>query len=332
MRIINTHSEAVPPDNPMTAEEIVDLCCEEVPFDPCANVGRVSPYTGAEMEDWNFDPAEELAKAQADNPRIISVSTEGIGNRPGEPCGKKYESWEGKNNCCDLVEPMSWDDENSAEVIEPGSRVIVGITGGKPPFYVSVRGEGFTLDGYRIRDGWTDTRLFWVYATGFACGWCPITVSDGCSEVRGGLRSTLGEWVALYQDLWNTTGLPISLCPFSMSNDDFIPSDGGSPYWEKTSGKYKLSQTSAIQQCGFSCVYPDVSSCFHVNCTPNPYPDRRESIVANFADVVPHSSTSYSDWFYDSEYCFWEKLYAGGWPCTMTHVASHVRKLYEWRC
>ena len=197
MRILNTYTEFVPPDDPRTADEIRDLCCTDVPFDPCAKTGRVSDYQGAEQEDWDFDPDQLLEQARADNPgkRILSVRVEGIGNRPGKPCGKKYESWTGRNNCCDFVEPMAWDTENSAEVVAPGSRAVVGITGGAPPFYVSIRGEGFTLDGYRIRDGWVDTRLFWVYAGPYACGWAPIEVSDGCSIVKHGIRSTEGEWV-----------------------------------------------------------------------------------------------------------------------------------------
>lgn len=195
MRILNTYSEAVPPDNPMTEEETVDLCCTDVPFDPCAKTGRVSDYSGAEKEDWNFDPDRELAKAQADNPKIISVSTEAVGGpRPGEPCGKKYETWKGKNNCCDFVEPIVWDGGTSADVVAPGERVMVGVLGGAPPYHVSVRGEGFTLDGYRIRDGWTDTPYFWIYAGPFACGSAYVEVSDGCSVAKGWVRSTVGNW------------------------------------------------------------------------------------------------------------------------------------------
>jgi hypothetical protein len=99
-------------------------------------------------------------------------------------------------NCCDVVEPMSWDADISAEVVAPGSRVLVGVIGGAPPYHWSVRGEGFTLDGYNMRDGYTDTPYTWIYASSISCGWCQITVSDGCSVVAGGVRSTLGHWVS----------------------------------------------------------------------------------------------------------------------------------------
>lgn len=307
MRIINTTAEYVPPDNPMTAEEIIDLCCEEVPFDPCAKEGRVSPYSGADQEDWSFDPDQELAKAAADNPKIISVSTEGIGNRPGEPCGQKYETWKGKNDCCDFVEPMAWDEANSAEVVSPGSRVIVGITGGRPPFYVSVRGDGFTLDGYRIRNGWVDTRLFWVYAADFSCGWCPITVDDGCSVAEGGVRCTVGQWVEMVY---------ASPCGVIGSGEIIF---GGTT--ESMSGKFKVRQSCA--QNGFECTYPHLGAC----------------TAEQIADVVALGCQSF---FPEEPPCF--SLPAGlqdcengsywnfdGWHTVRFWVFSGY-KAWEWQC
>lgn len=193
MRILNTHYEDVPPENSLTPEEIEQICCERMPVDECSEVGRVSDYNGASQDDIDQDAA--LEQARADNPgkRILGVRIEDVG-RPGKPCGKMRETWQGHLNCCDFVEPMAWDDSISVEVLVPGTRGIVGVTGGAPPYHWSVRGEGFTLDGYNLRDGWTNTPYVWIYAGPFACGWAPIEVTDGCSIVRDGVRSTVGEW------------------------------------------------------------------------------------------------------------------------------------------
>jgi len=96
--------------------------------------------------------------------------------------------------CCDFVEPLVWDTDNSAEVIADNSSGIVRVTGGKLPLTVSVRGNGFWLDGARsIRDGIVDGQIIRIY-TSDACGVCEITISDGCSDVVGGVRATNGQW------------------------------------------------------------------------------------------------------------------------------------------
>lgn len=241
MRILNTTYEPVPPPDPMIAEEILDLCCTEVPFDPCAKVGKVSVYQGAEQEDWDFDPDEELRRAQAEEAwknsgrRIVSVSTEGVGNRSGKPCGKKYETWDGHNNCCDFVEPMAWDAETSTEVLAPGTRGIVGVTGGAPPYHWSVRGNGFSLDGYNLRDGWTDTPYTWIYAHDFACGTAPIEVTDGCSTINAAIYSSVGEWVdcrLYYAYYWWGSGTTAILSEVDAAGCAIAANGTISPVWQ----------------------------------------------------------------------------------------------------
>lgn len=193
-RIIEIEESWEDPENLFTEEEQLDQCCEPVSVDVCADVGKVSRYTGRDREDWNFDPdlLEQKYKAQYGD-KFVGVNLIPIG--PKGDCGKKYESWTDKNNCCEFIEPMEWDYDNSAEVVVPGGMALVRVTGGAAPYRVSVRGEGFTLDGYRRRDGVYTTPYFWVFAESFACGWCPIEVNDGCTIVRGGIRSALGQWV-----------------------------------------------------------------------------------------------------------------------------------------
>ena len=194
MRILNTHYEDVPPENSLTPEEVEQICCERVPVDECSEVGRVSDYNGASQDDIDQDAL--LEQARADNPgkRILGVRIEDIG-RPGKPCGKMRETWQGHLNCCDFVEPMSWDTDTSVDVLAPNTRGIVGVNGGAPPFYWSVRGQGFALNATgNLRDGFTDTPYVWIYALHNACGAGPIEVIDGCSVVKNAVRSTIGEW------------------------------------------------------------------------------------------------------------------------------------------
>lgn len=90
---------------------------------------------------------------------------------------------------------MAWDTETSVEVLAPGTSGIVGVTGGSGNYHWSVRGNGFALsaDG-RLRDGSTDTTYVYIYALSSACGYCSIEVTDGCSVLSGGVRSTDGSW------------------------------------------------------------------------------------------------------------------------------------------
>jgi hypothetical protein len=191
--------------------------------------GKVSEYSSAEKEDWDFDPDQELAKTQAANPKIVSVSTEAVGGpRPGKPCGKKYETWKGKNNCCDFVEPMAWDDSISVEVLAPETRGIVGVTGGAPPYHWSVRGEGFALNEQgNLRDGFTDTPYVWIYALHNACGFAPIEVTDGCSIVNDRVRSTVGEWVPRMNsdggvNLFSEINYDMGIADYVMETDTLI--------------------------------------------------------------------------------------------------------------
>lgn len=102
-----------------------------------------------------------------------------------------YQSVDTKN-CCDEVEPMSWDPDFSPTVI-PG---LYHIIGGRAPFDIHVEGEGFSLSPYEEDhhiidyDGW-----FRIYDLG-ACGGGEILITDACDqELTKGIRSADGSWL-----------------------------------------------------------------------------------------------------------------------------------------
>ena len=100
-------------------------------------------------------------------------------------------------NCCDFVTQLVWDAENSAEVIADNSVAWVRVSNGRLPLTVSVRGSGFYLDASRtMRDAVVNSRAIRIFSAN-ACGYCYITVTDGCSTVTSGIRSTNGNWVAI---------------------------------------------------------------------------------------------------------------------------------------
>lgn len=205
----------------------MQICCKLVPVDECSEVGKVSDYDGASQDDIDQDAA--LEQARADNPgkRILGVGIEDIG-RPGKPCGKMRETWQGNLNCCDFVEPMTWDENSSVKVIAPGYNGWVFVNGGTAPYHWSIRGEGMTFDGYRLRDAVTDVPYIRVFAGPFSCGTSPVTVTDGCSTARGYIRATVGSWTdgcmlfyynvqpSPLQDRWRPTQLCTPPCSLQM--------------------------------------------------------------------------------------------------------------------
>ena len=257
MRILNTYREAVPPSDILSPEDILRICCKPTPVDECSEVGRLSPYEGADAEHRDFDEQEALDQARAENPgkRIISVRTEGIGNRPGQPCGTKYEDWTGALNCCEFVEPMVWDAANSVEVLADHTDGWVFVTGGTRPYHWSIRGQGFTFDGWNMRDAITDVPYIRVYAGQFACGTAPIEVTDGCSVVKSSIRSANGQWVdcrlyfANYYGSSSTTKRIIGISPegcslliisISGGNTEPVGEMSGAPLtWDDAWGEWR---------------------------------------------------------------------------------------------
>lgn len=206
MRIINTFREPVPPERVLTDDEIRVLCCEVVPIDECSEVGRVGVYEGADEEHRNFDEQEALAKARADYPhaRILGVRVEGIGPPPGTPCGKLHESWQGRNDCCDGVEPLSWDLDITPDVLPHGGKVVIAWNGsdGRQVELATSSNATWFAGGRRTAVGYGDS--IELFAGETFCGNTVVTVFDACSESSVMLRSDMGQWLSL----GNQCGLP----------------------------------------------------------------------------------------------------------------------------
>jgi hypothetical protein len=195
-RIIATEVEYEPlsEEERFTEDEQLDQCCEEVSVDECADVGKVSRFVSRDQEEWDFDPDALAAEyEQQYGKKFLGVELHAVG--PQGDCGVKEERWEGRLNCCDEVEPLEYDEDGSVDVLDQGTSGIVRFTGGKLPAFVKVRGNGFSLDGYSLREGWVYGRAFRVYAHSLACGACPITINDGCTTTEGWIRATVGVWV-----------------------------------------------------------------------------------------------------------------------------------------
>jgi hypothetical protein len=96
---------------------------------------------------------------------------------------------------CDEREELSYDEENSADVIADNSSAYIGVIGGKPPYIVTVDGQGFYLDSQRTAVAIsTESKSILVY-TSDACGYCDVSITDNCGDsVDAGVRSTNGSW------------------------------------------------------------------------------------------------------------------------------------------
>ncbi len=192
-------------------------------------------------------------------------------------------------NCCDTVEPLEIDTENSAEVVADNSSGIVSVTGGRLPLTVSVRGSGFFLDSNRsFRDGTVNGTSFGIY-TGGACGACTIAITDGCSTTTHFVRSTNGRWEVEYSGQGgvvpytsSVTGEHVGGCPA------ILPGGGAGGTFSTTlfqgiSGAVKISQFFINTTCTYNssalattfdaalvrCQEMSSSGCASVNDIPN---------------------------------------------------------------
>lgn len=170
--------------------------------------------------------------------RIVPVSP------PGGICGEHIiRQVIGGNNCCEGVPPIVWDTENSATTIADNSYGWCAVSGGRPPFLVSVRGSGFFANDKRtVREvvipGWT----FHIF-TGDACGTAIVTVSDGCSTVQHAVFSTNGSWQHDYAEeaAFNANPVYLGAADYIDQRDGF-----GGHYAFKQVGVYNYRQFLGI--------------------------------------------------------------------------------------
>lgn len=189
-RIIETITETLPYEPYKTAEEMEEICCENVGELPCKE--KVEPWDGYTDEELLSRAGITLDEQGRDENGHYVV----IERLPRtHPCGELVKKYlVDQKNCCDEIEPISILD--SSDDIWPDHSVgYVMVSGGVAPYHVSVRGNGFYF-GVKAgqRDGVVLGNVIPVYADE-ACGSVKISITDKCTTAVHSGRSTNGQWV-----------------------------------------------------------------------------------------------------------------------------------------
>lgn len=217
MRIIETEYREKEKPPYKTEEQVEDLCCESHPALPCKEVWGI----------WDRYSDEDVLKELG-----IFIDENGL-DESGRPVEIRYKSRENPcgylvtkfdlsgKSCCDEAIPLEYLEDESGDIVAPNSFVKIAVLGGLSDLTVSVRGSGFWLDSERtIRDATfigNNNPLIPFYITVYttaACGYCAVTVNDGCSSVEGDIKGTDGFWeqilgvpettcLALGHGIWN---------------------------------------------------------------------------------------------------------------------------------
>ena len=137
---------------------------------------------------------EAIYRQYGDNASIIRVPPAFGENRCGETIVTQKVF---PQNCCDGVERVVFDTENSVSVMSPSSSGTVYATGGEAPYTWIVRGSGFYVDEkHSHRDAVTTDPYLKIY-TSDACGACMVMVDDGCTQAYHTITATAGHWGAV---------------------------------------------------------------------------------------------------------------------------------------
>ena len=222
------------------------VCCDNYqPLPKCLETYRKNPG-GVSLPP---EVEQELRDTYGDRLRLVPVSPD-----DGD-CGITTTTIEvDPKNCCDVATPIVWDDAVSVEVMAPNTNGIIGVTGGLRPLHWSVRGDDMTLDGYSLRDGFTDTGYTRLYAGTNSCGTCYITVTDGCTEITVAVRCVGGVWV---EDMTQHYG--------TLTTPEYIIREGAD--WKRV--EYWCSQDSRnAESCADNCAAdPQPGDCY-LPCSP----------------------------------------------------------------
>lgn len=173
-------------EDTITAEEWAEQCC-------------VSPATGCmpsclKVESvFNGPVGAEDDRGNEENVDVVVLMPD-----EGTPCGTITKTWSTTGGgCCDDVEEISINEDSSDEVIAPNGSATVVWSGGRPPFSISISGEGYSLERYKVVkevENWP----YWsagAYADDVSCGVLTFTISDGCSEASWKVLNTEGRWI-----------------------------------------------------------------------------------------------------------------------------------------
>lgn len=265
LRIVDTVIEYVVIGEPwMTPAQVVSLCCDSVEIPECEE--KTEPWGGYSQKEI----LEQLGITLDDEGR------DGDGNYvevmlrkpPSGTCGDQVTRVE-KNQlrCCDYVDPLVWDYDKTGDVMGQSGSMFIFIDGGRAPFEVKVRGNGFYLDeNYSVTNAILDGMPFEIFTTPAACGSCAITVKDGCTDVKESIRSTVGRWEARDPVGCEEAGLGI------VDSDDLT--GGYTMTVTVIIGAFRYSQGWSMQGSSPTpeiCYDPDISGC---GTTIVPFPQR----------------------------------------------------------
>jgi len=250
-----------------------EKCCVDGQHDGCKV--RTSRIEGGKDLD-------EVTRARLTADWAGPIEFIGLGPITPAGCGTRYEETIIRpQNCCEDATPIVWDRENSVEVLADNTSGTVAVIGGVTPYYWSVRGNGFSFDGQSLRDAITDVPYIRVF-TGDACGFAPIEVTDGCSVVNGGVRSTNGVWQQVFI---KTGGIGSFGCP-----DVFVGTGAWGSVANHTdigiSGQYRITQQSGLGD-GYYGIFSTraaaIARCEEIRSAPPP----QDQIAGQCFDYPP---------------------------------------------
>jgi len=147
-------------------------------------------------------------------------------------------------SCCDIAEPIVWDDESTPDILPADESIWIYVTGGIAPYTFKTSSNGTWFpDG---RKTWvTDVPHAQLHAGPTFCGLTAVSVSDGCSSVSEEIRADQGEWYFLGYTC-KMPGVPIQ------TTDNF---DGNQFQAHSISGRFKQTSLMSRRRSGESQTY-----------------------------------------------------------------------------
>lgn len=250
------------------------ICCEDPSVELPQCKERITSWRGGLPIEGGAQRYYDLYGADLE---IIPISP------PGGICG----TWTLKqeimsNNCCDTIPPLTWDADNSIDILQANDDGYVYVLEGLGPFswrIISTRGYVWFRDsgtGTLATD--EATRWAALVSGDYPCGTYTIEVTDACgTTVSGELVSAYGRWVLRYNtadnsqrwDISDIPGIPFS-APESFGFESIYW--GGAEAYSR--GMYVViasgdAKTKYLQPVGVDRMNAaDLSVCFELSSCP----------------------------------------------------------------
>lgn len=119
-----------------------------------------------------------------------------VGPKDGD-CGTITQKWKIVSRaCCDdpTWTEIEYNNADSVDILDNWDSGVVLWDGGRAPYTVTVRGEGFFVDAARSKKELnTSGGAIRIYTTE-PCGICDVIIEDNCNEVTGHISGVGGHW------------------------------------------------------------------------------------------------------------------------------------------